>query len=121
MAGLVRTPGQSPMLAGAVVAGGLVYTSGVIDPAVLAGGEPPFAAQAEAALAALLGVLADAGTDAAHVVKLEAFLADPGDFAAWNAAYLAVWPEPGPARTTIVVGFAAPAARIEIQAVAALP
>ncbi|WP_298228983.1 RidA family protein [Gryllotalpicola sp.] len=121
MAELIRAPGQSPMLAGAVVAGDLVYTSGVIDPAVFGAEEPPFAAQAAGALSALLAVLADAGTDSAHVVKLEAFLADPADFAAWNAEYLKIWPEPGPARTTIVVGFAMPAARIEIQAVAVLP
>jgi 2-iminobutanoate/2-iminopropanoate deaminase len=121
MPGLVRTPGQAPMLPGAVVAGGLVYTSGVIDPEAIGSPAPPFAAQAAGALRALLKVLTDAGTDAAHVVKLEAFLADPADFAAWNAEYLKVWPEAGPARTTIVVGFALPAARIEVQAVAVLP
>jgi 2-iminobutanoate/2-iminopropanoate deaminase len=126
MAGLVRTAGQTPMLPGAVVAGGLAYTSGIIDPSIIDTGAfgpqaPPFAAQAAAALGVLLQVLADAGTDPAHVVKLEAFLADRADFAAWNEAYLKIWPEPGPARTTIVTGFALPTVRIEIQAVAALP
>ena len=121
MAGLIRTAGQTAMLPGAVVAGGLVYTSGVVDPAAFGTEAPPFAAQAAGALGALLKVLADARTDAAHVVKLEAFLADPADFAAWNAEYLKIWPEPGPARTTIVVAFALPSVRIEIQAVAALP
>jgi enamine deaminase RidA (YjgF/YER057c/UK114 family) len=121
MAGLVRTAGQTPMLPGAVVAGGLAYTSGIVDPDVFGPQAPPFAAQAAAALGVLLRVLADAGTDAAHVVKLEAFLADRADFAAWNEAYLKVWPAPGPARTTIVTGFALAAVRIEIQAVAAVP
>jgi 2-iminobutanoate/2-iminopropanoate deaminase len=121
MAGLARTPGQTPMLPGAVVAGGLAYTSGIIDPGALGPQPPPFAAQAAAVLAVLLRVLAEAGTDAAHVVKLEAFLADRADFAAWNEAYLKIWPEPGPARTTIVTGFALATVRIEIQAVAVVP
>ncbi len=115
----LRTPGQSPMLPGAVRAGSLVITSGVVDPDSL-GGEVPFAEQAAAAMRALLGVLADAGAAPEHVVKLEAFLADAADFADWNEVFLGVWPEPGPARTTLVAGFALPTVRIELQATAVL-
>lgn len=116
---LVRTPGQSPMLPGAVRAGGLVYTSGVVAPQVLAGEATPFGEQAAAAMRMLLSVLADAGAAPADVVKLEAFLAEGADLAEWNAVFLGVWPEPGPARTTLVSAFAAPGVLIELQAVAA--
>lgn len=118
MTELMRTPGQAPMLPGAVRAGNLVYTSGVASASLMTGGSPGFAEQAAEAMAALLQVLADAGATPADVVKLEAFLASPDDFAAWNEVFLQVWPEPGPARTTLISGFAMPSMLIELQAVA---
>lgn len=121
MAILTRTPGQLPSLPGSVTANGFVYTSGIIDPAAQGPDAPPFAEQAAAAMAVLLATLTAAGTHAAHVVKLEAFLADAADFTAWNAEFAKTWPEPGPARTTLVAVFALPTVRFEVQAVAALP
>ncbi len=121
MAILTRTAGQLPSLPGSVTAKGLVYTSGLVDPAAMGQDPPPFADQAAAAMTLLLATLTAAGTDAAHVVKLEAFLADAADFAAWNTEFAKVWPEPGPARTTLVAVFALPTVRFEVQAVAVLP
>jgi len=117
---LLRTPGQAPMLPGAVRAGSLVYTSGIVAPEVLTGTTVAFGEQAAGAMAALLGVLADAGARPADVIKLEAFIADPADFGSWNDVFLGVWPEPGPARTTLVSAFAAPGVLIELQAIAAV-
>jgi len=108
------------MLPGAVRANGFVYTSGVVAPEVLSGTTVPFAEQAAGAMAVLLGVLADAGARPADVIKLEAFIADPASFGSWNEVFLGVWPEPGPARTTLVSAFAAPGVLIELQAVAAV-
>jgi 2-iminobutanoate/2-iminopropanoate deaminase len=115
---IIRTPGQVPALPGAVRAGAFVCTSGVVSPEVLSGADVPFDRQAEGAMRVLLSALADAGAGPEHVVRLEAFLADRGDFAAWNAVFAGVWPVPGPARTTLVSGFAAPGVRIELQAIA---
>lgn len=126
MAELLRTPGQSPMLPGAVRAGDLIVTSGIVSPRVMqaigAGAAPDldFRAEADDALNALLAAISAVGGSAPGVVKLEAFLADPADFAAWNQAFLSVWPEPGPARTTLVSAFAMPGVRIEVQALAAV-
>lgn len=126
MAGLLRAPGQSPMLPGAVRAGDLIVTSGIVSPQVMqaigAGAAPDldFRAEADDALNALLAAISAVGGSAPGVVKLEAFLADPADFAAWNQAFLSVWPEPGPARTTLVSAFAMPGVRIEVQALAAV-
>ena len=126
MAGLLRAPGQSPMLPGAVRTGDLIVTSGIVAPRVMqalgAGAAPDldFRAEADDALAALLTAISALGGSAAGVMKLEAFLADPGDFAAWNEAFLSVWPEPGPARITLVSAFAVPGVRIEVQAIAAV-
>lgn len=126
MADLLRAPGQSPMLPGAVRTGDLIVTSGIVAPRVMralgAGSAPDldFRAEADDALAALLAAISELGGSAAGVVKLEAFLADAGDFAAWNEAFLSIWPEPGPARTTLVSAFAMPGVRIEVQAIAAV-
>ena len=117
---LSRTPGQTPMLPGAVRSGGLVFTSGIVAPEVLAGGSAAFGDQVASAMTALLEVLAAAGAGPQHVVKLEAFLASADDFAEWNTEFLKVWPEPGPARTTLVAGFAVPRILFEVQAVAAV-
>lgn len=120
---LVRTVGQSPMLPGAVRFQDLIITSGIVAPSAFAGIASgiatPFETQAAEALSTLLATIEDAGGSRDTIIKLDVFVADEKDFAAWNAEFLKVWPEPGPARTTIVVGFAAEGILIELQAVAA--
>jgi len=63
-------------------------------------------------------ILADIGLSLDHVVKVNAYLADPADFAAWNEEYLQVFEPPYPCRTTVtappVFGI------IELELVAAL-
>lgn len=115
---VVRTPGQSPLLPGAVRAGSLVHTSGIVAPSAFGPDPVPFAQQATEALDTLIGYLDAVGATATDVVKVEAFLASADDFAAWNDAYVRIWPEPGPARTTLISRFAAPGVGIEVQAVA---
>jgi len=113
-----RVPGQMRSLAGAVSANGIVVTSGFVDPSSLTQ-DVPFADQASQAMRTLLDTLAQFGIGPADVIKVEAYLADSADFEAWNRIYAEVWPEPGPARTTLVVGFAVATIRFEVQAIAA--
>lgn len=122
---LTRVPGQSPLLPGAVRAGDTVYSSGIVSPSAFArfgveeSTDPvPFATQAREALDTLLDVLAASGVTSDSVIRLECFLSDARHFAEWNAAFARVWPEPGPARTTLVVGFPTAAIDIEVQAIA---
>lgn len=119
---LVRTTGQLPALPGAVVAGGLIFTSGVVSPTVLAGlnSEVAVSQQISEMLAELLRILADAGAGPGDVVRIEAFLASADDFPEWNRQYAEIWPVPGPARTTLVTGFARSDLLAEVQAVAAV-
>ena len=88
----------------AIVAGDLVFCSGQVglDPAT---GElvDGLEAQAERALRNLSAVLDAAGVSWADVVKTTIFLADVGDFAAVNAIYAKVMPDPPPARSTVGV------------------
>jgi 2-iminobutanoate/2-iminopropanoate deaminase len=114
-----RIPGQVPSLAGAVAAAGLVFTSGLVAPTVLAGRETAFADQARQVLDELAATLERAGSGLDQVLRVEAFLASSADFPAWNEAFARVWPVAPPARTTLLGGFLLPAALIEVQAVAA--
>ena len=125
---LERVPGQSPLLPGAVRYGDLVVTSGMVAPSALAGDPSPgpdfspgldFRDEADEALATLLAALARFGVGPDRIIRVEAFLADAADVPVWNDAFRAIWPEPGPARTTLVSQFAAPGIRIEVQAIAA--
>jgi 2-iminobutanoate/2-iminopropanoate deaminase len=99
----------------------VVVTSGLICPDLRQAGDTPgIARQIEGALVALADVLDRSGSDLAHVLRLEAFLARAEDFALWNEAFTAAWPAEKPARTTLVSGFALPSVLIELQAIAAM-
>jgi 2-iminobutanoate/2-iminopropanoate deaminase len=118
---VIRVPGQLPMIAGAVSHSGLVVTSGIISPRLLGAGQAPgIAAQLDGAVQALGEVLRQAGSDLAHAMRIEAFLARPEDFPRWNEVFAATWPTDPPARTTLITGFALPAVLVELQAIAAL-
>ena len=103
----------------AIVAGDLVFCSGQVglDPAT---GElvEGLEAQAERALRNLSAVLDAAGVSWADVVKTTIFLAEIGDFAAVNAIYGRVMPDPPPARSTVGVGGLPKGALVEVEAIA---
>ena len=73
--------------------------------------------QARRALENLTACLRAAGAELSDVLKVNAYLADLGDFAGFNAVYGEFFAEPYPARTT--VGVSLPAGLlVEIEAVA---
>lgn len=103
----------------AVAHAGLVYTAGQVAQA------DPFA-RVEAQTREILGridvLLAEAGTDAAHILTACVYLADMADFEAMNRAWDAwVAKDHMPARTTIEARLTEPHFRVEISVVAALP
>ncbi len=61
------------------------------------------------------------GATLADIVKCTVFLADGKDFAAMNAVYAEFFGEAKPARSTVVVGFAVPNIKVEIEAIAYKP
>jgi 2-iminobutanoate/2-iminopropanoate deaminase len=84
----------------AVVAGGLVFCSGMpgIDPAT--GSAPDgIEAQTEQALRNLDAVLTAAGSSLSYLVKTTIFYTDVDDFPALNAVYERFMPDPPPARS----------------------
>jgi 2-iminobutanoate/2-iminopropanoate deaminase len=112
-------PGAIGPYSQGIDADGLVFCSGQLglDPVTgeLAEGVE---AQAGRALRNLAAVLDAAGLAWADVAKTTIFLVDIEDFAAVNAVYGAVMPDPPPARTTIGVAALPKGARVEIEAIA---
>lgn len=100
----------------AVIHGGLVYLAGQI-------GEPgaDIETQTRAVLASIDALLAEAGSDRAHILQATIWLADMADFDAMNR----VWEEwiggdAAPARATGEVRLATPDHKVEIIVVAAV-
>ncbi|HTG48166.1 MAG TPA: Rid family detoxifying hydrolase [Actinomycetota bacterium] len=116
--GLPRpTSPYSPVVVGA----GLAFISGQValdaSGRIVPGG---IAEQTRQVLTNLRACLEAAGATMDDVVKVTAFLADLGDFAAFNEEYAGHFAEPRPARSTVEVGLAA-GLLVEIEAVAVLP
>lgn len=98
---------------------GFIYTSGQIpvDPAT---GEVPagIAAQAEQSCKNVGAILAAAGTGFHQVFKTTCFLADMGDFAAFNEVYAKFFASK-PARSCVAVKELPKGVLCEIEAIAA--
>lgn len=117
------TGGPADLISPAVRYGDLVFVSGQagLKPGTMQVVSDEVTGQARACLDQLAAILTAAGTDLAHVLHLECYLADASDFAAWNQVYAEYFPADPPARTTLVVGFAVPGMRIEVGAIAGMP
>ena len=107
--------GGEPAIADAVRFGDLLLLSGraAVDPGTLGVIDGGFGAQAQRVLDDIDAVLAEAGAKRSEVLRVECFLADAADFAAWNEIWRGYFAPPRPARTTIVCDFAVPGILIE--------
>jgi 2-iminobutanoate/2-iminopropanoate deaminase len=101
----------------AIVANGMVYTSGqiAIDPST--GEYTPSAIEAEAELVMknLEALLEASGSDFSSVVKTSIFLQSMSDFAEVNAVYSKYMVAPFPARETVEVAQLPKSAKVEIS------
>lgn len=103
----------------AILCGNMLYTSGQLgmNPA---NGElegTDITAQATQALENLGAILKEAGTSFDNIVKTTCFLADMGDFAAFNAVY-SKYITNAPARSCVAVKTLPKNALVEIEAIA---
>lgn len=104
----------------AIVANGMVYTSGqiAIDPKT--GEYTPATVEAEADLVMknLEALLEASGADFSSVVKTSIFLQSMSDFAQVNAVYAKYMVAPFPARETVEVAQLPKSAKVEISMIA---
>jgi len=101
--------------------GGVVYVSGQLpmDPATGLCAGDTIQAQAERSIQNVSAILKAAGSDLAHVVKTTCFLADIGDFAAFNEVYAKHFTT-APARSCVAVRDLPKGVLCEVEAIAAL-
>ena len=107
-----------------VVSNGLLFCSGQVplDPESGELIEGDVGAQTRRCLDSLTAVCEAAGASLADAVRLTVYAADlPGDWAAINDAYATYFADDPPARVAIGVAALPKGARIEIDAVVALP
>jgi len=106
-----------------IKANGFLFTSGQIslDPQTGQMTATDVVAQTHQVMSNLGAVLAAEGLTFANVVKTTLFLTDLGDFQPVNEAYATYFESDPPARSTVQVAALPKGARIEIEAVAALP
>ena len=102
-----------------IVTGNLLFASGQIplDPATGTVVGTTIAEQAEQACKNVGGILAAAGTGYEKVVKTTCFLADMGDFQAFNEEY-AKWFVSRPARSCVAVKTLPKNAKVEVEIIA---
>ena len=99
-------------------ANGLVFTSGQIPVEPASGAVPEgIAAQAARSCENVGAILEAAGTDLTRVVKTTCFLADMGDFAAFNEVYARYFTSK-PARSCVAVKDLPKGVLCEIEAIA---
>lgn len=107
-------PPYSPV----VISGDLVYTAGQVahdgEGSLVPGG---IEEQTRQTLENVRMCLSAAGCTLDDVLKVNAFLADLGDFDGYNGVYREFFAEPYPARTSVQAGLP-PGILIEIEAVA---
>ena len=103
-----------------VIANGFLYTAGqvALDPATMNLVEGDVKAQTERVMLNLAAILKEAGTSFSRVVKTTCFLADMGDFAAFNEVYAKHFGEHRPARSTVAVKTLPKNALVEVDVVA---
>lgn len=104
-----------------IIVNGMLFASGQIpiDPATgeIAGRD--IAEQADLVCRNVGALLAAAGTDYANVVKTSCFLADMGDFAAFNEVYAKYFTEK-PARSCVAVKTLPKNVLCEVEVIAAI-
>ena len=113
-----NAPGAIGPYSQGITVGDFVFTSGQI-PVVPATGEIPegIAAQAEQSCKNVAAILEAAGVAMENVVKTTCFLADMGDFAAFNEVY-AKYFTGKPARSCVAVAALPKGALVEVEVVA---
>ena len=113
-----NAPGAIGPYSQGYIVNGIVYTSGQIPVDPITGNIPEgIAAQAEQSCKNVGAILEAAGSDLTKVIKTTCFLADMGDFAAFNEVYARYFTGK-PARSCVAVKTLPKNVLCEIEAIA---
>ncbi len=121
----VVVPGSpSPAYSRATRLGNIVFVAGCVG-VIQKDGKvvmpEDFEAQARQTLLNLKASVEAAGSSLDQVLKCNCFLKDYADFKQFNEVYMSIFPEPRPARSTVVVkDFVVPGALLEVDCTCAV-
>jgi 2-iminobutanoate/2-iminopropanoate deaminase len=111
-----------PYSQGIVTSGRLLFVAGQTPKDPGTGAMPQdFRGQAERTLQNVKAIVEAAGATMADVVKVNAYLADLGNFPVFNEVYSTYFTAPFPARTTVGAVLPGGAVQVEIDAIVVLP
>ncbi len=111
-----------PYSQGVITSGRILFVAGQTPKDPRTGQTPQdFRAQTERTLENLKAIIEAAGAKMSDVVKVNAYLADLGNFAAFNEIYGRYFSQPYPARTTVGAVLPGGTVQVEIDAIVALP
>ncbi|MGA2975616.1 MAG: Rid family detoxifying hydrolase [Spirochaetia bacterium] len=111
-----------PYSQGIITSGRLLFVAGQTPKDPKTGQMPQdFRAQVERCLENVKAIIEAAGAGMGDVVKINAYLADLGNFTIFNEVYAKYFTQPYPARTTIGAALPGGAVQVEIDAIASLP
>jgi 2-iminobutanoate/2-iminopropanoate deaminase len=115
--------GKEPLIATAVRWGDLLFCSGrvAINPETLECTTDDLEEQVRISMDQIVDVLKQAGTGPENVLRVNCFLTHPGDHKVWDRIFAEYFPEPRPARTTVVSDLVVPGLKIEIEVTAGIP
>jgi 2-iminobutanoate/2-iminopropanoate deaminase len=117
---VVSTTGNLPTLSGAIRVGDMLYLSGQLPGSRESPMDSTIQGQTKQALEKIKGLVEAAGAKMENVVKCTVFLASGADYQGMNQAYREFWPKEPPARSTVVVAaLVSPAAKLEVECMAA--
>ncbi len=115
-----KAPGAIGPYSQAIKTGGYLFTAGQIplDPGTGKMVDGGIEEQTHRVMQNLSAVLAEGGSSFDNVVKTTCFLADLGDFAAFNEIYASYMGDSRPARSTVQVAALPAGAMVEVECVA---
>lgn len=113
-------PSSAPYSPG-IISGGFLFIAGQVGQNAEVKIGETIEEQTQFVLENIRNVLQEAGCDFKDVVKVTTYITKPEYLQAYNKIYMEYFPEPRPARATVIAGLVDEKFLIEIEAVAKLP
>ena|SRR5688572_16327183 len=104
-----------------IISGGFLFVAGQVGRNAEGKTGATIEEQTRYTIENLRNVLQAAGCDLKDVVKATVYLTKQEYFTAYNSIYMEYFPEPRPARATVIAGLVDDSFLIEIEAIAKLP
>lgn len=104
-----------------IISGGFLFIAGQVGRNAEGKTGATIEEQMQYVLENIRNILHAAGCDFKDVVKATVYITKPEYFQAYNSIYIQYFPEPRPARATVIAGLVDESFLIEIEAIAKLP